>query len=519
MKIVYALLLPFIICAAACSDIDPNEEYRDDETNQTERPSNPSKEENNQEEPPVMIYGMVLFKDLSEGPEGYLEFNYNKNGQLTSIYAPWDEATFAEYTYSENTIAVNYAWGYGNALINLNSNGLASQVFFSEDDYKAKMSYSMNGYISGVKIISDEYSEYYDIKNVNGNFTSIPSTYGGTINYADYTNHADKYSIPLSSIMCLFGSDDMLTSLFPMLKIKGAYSKNLLKRYECEDGVFEFSYEFDKKGNVESMTISQILPAEYSGENYLYFDYGYGFPESMPEVKEKTEDDEKNKQKLVKTITSTEIEPEYESTQYEYNFFYDAEGRIKTITETHDDGSNRNIEYTWDDKNKRMTVSPTSGYTGDPATYYFNDSWVLEKYDSELGTRYMTYHDDGNIYHYETFDGYDFYCEWENGDMTSTTWYQNNEIQSIEYYSYYDTPNKCNIDFLCYCWGGFTPEMEMSDRKIFKNFHSQNLLMFIMDEDEIYFLGYEIDSDGYPTMVTIYGDEDYRVEISIEYYE
>ena len=43
--------------------------------------------------------------------------------------------------------------------------------------------------------------------------------------------------------------------------------------------------------------------------------------------------------------------------------------------------------------------------------------------------------------------------------------------------------------------------------------------MFIMDEDEIYFLGYEIDSDGYPTMVTIYGDEDYRVEISIEYYE
>ena len=103
----------------------------------------------------------------------------------------------------------------------------------------------------------------------------------------------------------------------------------------------------------------------------------------------------------------------------------------------------------------------------------------------------MTYNDDGYIHHYETFNNRDFYCEWEGDDMISQTWYLNGEVQETTYFAYYDIPNKCNIDFLCYSESNFTPESEMSDRNIFRNFHSSNLLLHVVDDNYYHFLTIE----------------------------
>lgn len=509
MKNLYTYLILVTLSVAGCSQIDPIED--DNDSNQTERPVYPDDddEKDNEKEDLVMIYGMKIFDDDIE--DGHLEFKYDKMGRLISIYTHSDDLTIAEYTYSGNKISVNNAeFGYGNSTISLSNNGSADQIHFPDEGYSARLSYDMEGYLSGAKVtVEGYYTRNYKIKNKKGNFTEIPSGYDDITVYADYTEYPDKYSIPLSSIMVLLGYDDMISVFFPMLRITGAHSSNLLKRYTYEDESWEFSYQFDNKGNIESMTMSCYDPEVQEPYNmHLYFDCGHGFPDSMPE----TEDGETD-QKLVKTITYTG-----DGEHGEYGFHYDEYGRIEKVTEK-SDYSDREIIYKWDDKNKRMTVSPTSRYTGDPATYHFNDSWVLEKYESELGTRYMTYNDDGYIHHYETFNNRDFYCEWEGDDMISQTWYQNGEVQETTYFAYYDIPNKCNIDFLCYSESNFTPESEMSDRNIFRNFHSSNLLLHVVDENYYHFFSYETDSEGYPTKVSIYYGEGFCYEIIIKYYD
>jgi len=272
-----------LLCAVACSPENPVvEEENDDDRTPTEKPVEPEVEE--EKEDVVMIYGMKILEE--DGDRRQYDFKYDGSGRLIEM-TDYDEEVLAQYVYSTNEITINAPFIYGETRISLDKNGLAAKVVIPEDGYTAKFSYDMTGYISGVRVsLEGDQDKTYTMVNENGNFTEIPSVYDDITVLAEYTQYADKYSIPLSGLMVLGEYDDMISAFFPLLRIKGAQSANLMKKYQYEDEMWEFSYVFDDSGNVESMTMSLTNDDGDTFEMVAYFDYGNDYPESMPDDKE-----------------------------------------------------------------------------------------------------------------------------------------------------------------------------------------------------------------------------------------